>query len=116
AVDEVLRLLQAETRDRTDDLDRLDLLVARARQNDVERRLLLGCSIAARSTRCSSARRRDCHRGRGGDAPLLLQLVLQIDELENAHLAELLDELRGISCHSRFPPPGCLRAQAPPVR
>src|SRR6186997_1962005 len=42
-VDEVLRLLQAEARDRADDLDHLDLLVAGVRQDDVERGLLLRC-------------------------------------------------------------------------
>src|SRR6476469_2940997 len=41
SVDEVLRLLQAETRHRAHDLDHLDLLVARAGQDDVERVLLL---------------------------------------------------------------------------
>src|SRR2546421_12697219 len=41
-VDEVLRLLQAQAGDRADDLDHLDLLVAGAREHDVERRLLLG--------------------------------------------------------------------------
>src|SRR6476659_2790159 len=51
AVDEVLGLLQAEARDRADDLDHLDLLFAGARQDDVERRLLLGRrgSVTARS-------------------------------------------------------------------
>src|SRR5712691_9685039 len=39
-VDEVLRLLQAETRDRTDDLDHLDLLTAGCGEDDVEVRLL----------------------------------------------------------------------------
>src|SRR4029079_18147630 len=42
AVDEVLGLLQAQARDRAHDLDHLDLLVAGARQDDVERGLLLG--------------------------------------------------------------------------
>src|SRR6516164_1908228 len=42
AVDEVLGLLEAETGDRAHDLDHLDLLAARAREHDVERRLLLG--------------------------------------------------------------------------
>src|ERR1041384_663878 len=41
AVDEVFRLLEAQARDRPDDLDDLDLLVTGAREHDVERRLLL---------------------------------------------------------------------------
>src|ERR1700712_528569 len=40
-VDERLGLLEAEARRRADDLDDLDLLVARRRDDDVERRLLL---------------------------------------------------------------------------
>src|SRR5581483_6794435 len=40
-VDQVLRLLEAEARDRADDLDHLDLLATRVREHDVERRLLL---------------------------------------------------------------------------
>ena len=47
AVDEVLRLLQAEAGDRADDLDHLDLLLARAGEDDVERGLLLDRSAAA---------------------------------------------------------------------
>src|SRR5919198_2228352 len=43
AVDEVLGLLQTEAGDRTDDLDHLDLLVARVREHDVEGSLLLRC-------------------------------------------------------------------------
>src|SRR6266550_5112006 len=41
SVDKVLGLLQAEARDRADDLDRLDLLVAGVREHDVEGGLLL---------------------------------------------------------------------------
>ena len=33
------------------------------------------------------------------DAPLLLQPVLQLDELEHGHLAELLDERGGVGSH-----------------
>src|SRR5436853_7252302 len=38
-VDEVLRLLEAEARDRAHDLDHLDLLAARGGEDDVEGRL-----------------------------------------------------------------------------
>src|SRR6266516_3199909 len=54
-VDEVLRLFQAETRDRSDDLDHLDLLPPRGREDDVERRLLLRGGAVA--TGPGSARR-----------------------------------------------------------
>ena len=46
-VDEVLGLLEAEAGDRADDLDHLDLLLAGAGEDDVERRLLLGRRAAA---------------------------------------------------------------------
>src|SRR5215210_1578278 len=104
-VDEVLRLLQAEAGDRADDLDHLDLLLARAGEDDVERRLLLfgGCgAVAAR--RCARSRDRD-RRG-GGDPPLLLDAVLQLDELEHAHLPELLEH-RVDCCHYWFPSSVC---------
>ena len=83
--------------DRADDLDHLDLLVAGAREDDVERRLLLGRgrAVAAPPAR---PRRRDRDRSGGGDAPLLLDLVLELDELEHGHLPELLEH-RVDCCH-----------------
>src|SRR5258707_3393218 len=42
-VDEILGLLETEAGDRTHDLDHLDLLGARTREDDVEGRLLLHC-------------------------------------------------------------------------
>src|SRR5712691_2530224 len=82
-VDEVLGLLEAEAGDGTDDLDHLDLLLAGPGEDDVERRLLLlgGC-------RSSAAGSRDGHRSGGGDAPLVLDLLLQLDELQHGHAAE----------------------------
>src|SRR4051794_40968575 len=53
-VDEVLRLLQAETGDGADDLDHLDLLATRSGEDDVERRLLLGLCCAAACRRAGS--------------------------------------------------------------
>src|SRR5262245_5520451 len=67
AVDEVLRLLEAEARDRADDLDHLDLLVACAGEDDVEGALLLAAGVAAAA--CRGARGRDRNRRSGGDAP-----------------------------------------------
>src|SRR5581483_1252267 len=76
-VDQVLRLLQAEARVRADDLER-GLLLARRR------------AVAAARRRSAGGRDRD--RSGGGDAPLLLDLVLQLDELENRHLPEVLED------------------------
>src|SRR5580765_1536726 len=90
AVDEVLRLLEAKARDRANDLDHLDLLVAGAGQHDVERGLLF--RLAGRSAR-GGARSRNRDRGGGSDAPLLLDLLLQLDELEDGHLPELREHL-----------------------
>src|SRR5206468_1426743 len=111
AVDEVLGLLQAEARDRADDLDRLDLLVAGVREHDVEGGLLLlgaGAVARGRSAGCGH-----CHGSGGGHAPLLLELVLQLDEVEHGHATELLDELVGISLRRHLLPP--LRT-LPPAR
>ena len=71
-VDERLGLLEAQAGRRADDLDDLDLLVAGAGEDDVERRLLLGrlgrvaaaaAAGAARPRRRPSRRRRRPPRG-----------------------------------------------------
>src|SRR4051794_40262300 len=87
-VDQVLGLLQAQAGDGADDLDHLDLLAARSSQHDVERGLLLGRGGAVATP---AGRSRDGDRSGGGDAPLLLDLVLQLDQLEDAHGPELLE-------------------------
>src|SRR6185503_11633707 len=89
-VDEVLRLLEAETGDRAHDLDHLDLLAAGLGEHHVEGGLLLRRGTVA--TGCRAAGRRDRHRSGGGDAPLLLDLVLQLDQLEDAHLPKRLED------------------------
>src|SRR5262249_34287227 len=86
-------LFQAEPRDRADDLDHLDLLAACGREDDVERRLLLGSGTVTPSR--GSARRRDGDRSSGGDPPLVLDLLLQLHELEPGHLAQLVERLVG---------------------
>src|ERR671931_1043859 len=92
AVDEVLCFLQAEARDRADDLDHLDLLSTGLVEDDVERRLLLrSCGAVAGSSRGARGRNRD--RSGSGHAPFLLELVLELDEIEDGHAPELLDEL-----------------------
>ena len=99
-VDEVLGLLEAEAGDRADDLDDLDLLAARAGEDDVEGGLLLRLGRLAAGG-CAARRNRD--RSGGRDAPLLLDLVLQLDQLEDGHAPELLED--GVNCrHLSLPP------------
>src|SRR5262249_32730846 len=90
AIDEVLRLLQAEARHRAHDLAHLDLLVAGTREPDVERRLLLGRGRAV--ARRGSACRGDRDRSGGRDAPLVLDLLLQLDQLEDRHGPERVED------------------------
>src|SRR5712691_4938522 len=89
-VDEILRLFQAETGDRAHDLDHLDLLAPGRGEDDVERRLFLGLGSVATGAR--GTRRGNRHRSCGGDAPLVFDLLLQ---LEHGHLAELVEHLVG---------------------
>src|SRR6478672_9447326 len=89
-VDEVLRLLEAETGDGADDLDHLDLLAACLGEDDVEGRLLLGRGAVAA---CRGAGRCDRDRSGGRDAPLLLDLVLELDQLKDGHLPQLVEDL-----------------------
>src|SRR5207302_873028 len=86
-VDEVLRLLQAEARDRAHDLDHLDLLAAGVREDDVELGLLLGGRAVTAWSGCAGRGDRDGSCGR--DPPLVLDLFLQLDEIEHGHLPEL---------------------------
>src|SRR6266487_6116622 len=110
AVDEVLRLLEAEARHRADDLDHLDLLAAGLGEHDVEGGLLLrySCTVPARGRTGGG----DRHRSRSRHAPLLLELVLQLDQVEDGHAAELLNELVCVclghysSCSSSESPDG----------
>src|SRR5438067_13290447 len=69
-VDEVLRLLEAEAGDRAHDLDHLDLLAARLREDDVEGGLFLRSGAVAAGS--GSTRRRDRDRCGSRDAPVLL--------------------------------------------
>src|SRR5438093_7109939 len=95
-VHEVLCFLQAEAGDRADDLDHLDLLATGVREDDVERRLLL----SGRRAVAGCGRTRGCYRDRscGGDAPLVLDLLLQLDEVEHGHLPELVEHLVDCAC------------------
>src|SRR5690606_28295020 len=71
ALDQVLRLFQAETGDRAHFLDDLDLLVAGALEDDVERGLLLGCSSAAATT----ARGGHGDGSSRADSPVILEIL-----------------------------------------
>ena len=53
------------------------------------------CSSAAPSPPAAGSRRRSSDRDRSGsgDAPLVLDLLLQLDELEHGHLPELVEQL-----------------------
>src|ERR687893_552445 len=93
-VDERLGLLEAEAGRRADDLDDLDLLVAGAREDDVEGRLLL--RRAAVTVAAGGGRRR--HGGRG-HAELLLERLDALGELEHGDLLELVDPLLGAAGH-----------------
>src|SRR4051794_4788301 len=93
-VDERLGLLQAQAGRRADDLDDLDLLVARAGEDDVDRRadLLLGGAATAVAG----------GRGRGGDrrrrdAELLLERLDALGQLEHRDALQLVDPLLGRS-------------------
>src|SRR5262245_36548283 len=99
AVHEVLRLLEAETGDGAHDLDHLDLLAAGVRQHDVEGRLLLGLGRSGATT--AAAARRGYRDGGGRrDAPLVLDLLLELDQLEHAHRAQLLED--SVNCRHRL--------------
>src|SRR5216110_1542892 len=78
AVDEVLGLLQAETRDDGPDLlDDLDLLVAGGLEDDVELVLLLGTRGGfAAATSCRGRRHRDGRRR--GHAELLFERLEEV--------------------------------------
>src|SRR5215213_4082528 len=69
-VDERLGLLEAQAGGRADDLDDLDLLVAGAREDDVERRLLL-LRLGRVAAAAGAGRRRRRHRRRGDTEGLL---------------------------------------------
>src|SRR4051794_12375860 len=89
-VDQRLGLLQAEAGGRPDDLDHLDLLVAGARQDDVEGGLLLGGTARAVSAGGGSRR---SGRGNGGrrDAELLLERLDALGQLHHRDRLELVD-------------------------
>src|SRR6476620_5620346 len=98
AIDQVLRFLQAEARDLTDDLDDLDLLRAGFLEHDRELGLLFGRRRTA--TRTGTSRRRAAHRGgRDRDVELALESLDEVGELEHRHVADRLEDL--VLAHGR---------------
>src|SRR4051794_10208291 len=87
ALDEVLRLLEAEPGDGADLLDHLDLLVADGGKHDGELGLLL-------DRRRGGARgaRGDGDGGRGRDAPLLLEQLCQLGGFENGQRRKIVND------------------------
>src|SRR5215213_5002047 len=99
-VDERLGLLEAKAGRRADDLDDLDLLIAGAGEDDVERRLLLlrgAVAVAARGSAAGRGRRG--HGGRG-HAELLLERLDALGELEHGDRLQLVDPLLGAGGHA----------------
>ena len=97
-VDDGLRLLEAEAGDRADDLDHLDLLLARGVEDDVELRLLLGSRRLATAAAGRRSGRRD-RSGCSGHAELLLERLHELGEVEDGHALDLVDPLVLGECH-----------------
>src|SRR5262245_21937353 len=97
AVDQVLRLLEAEAGYGTDDLDDVHLVVAGSGEHDRELGLLLrGGRGGAATARCCNR-----HRGRGGGDPeLVLHFLDELREFEDGHVR---DRVQNVSaCYSHF--------------
>src|SRR5262245_52657326 len=93
ALDQILGLLEAQTGERAHLLDHLDLLLHAGGAHVGASRLLLDWSGG--STAAGSGGHG--HRGRGGDAPLLLQHFRQVGGLEHREFGEVVDESLQIS-------------------
>src|SRR4051812_25332705 len=93
-VDQVLGLLEAERGQAAHLLDDLDLLVPGALEDDVELVLLGGGLLAAAAT-TGGGSGRDGDRGSSGDLEGLLELLHEVGQLEQRHLLERVEQLRG---------------------
>src|SRR5215218_3421029 len=91
-----LRLLEAEACGGADHLDDLDLLLARALENDVELGLLLlgGCRAVG-----DGAGGWGRGYGRGGDAEALFEGAHELRELEDGHVLDRLHQLFFVYSH-----------------
>src|SRR5690606_38071017 len=100
ALDEILRLLQAQPSDRTDDLDDRDLVVPERRHDNIE----LGLFLGGRSGLAACARSRGHgDRRRGGYAPLLLEGLHEFDHFHDRFVAQRLDQFFVGQCHFESP-------------
>ena len=103
-VDEILGLLEAETRQLAHDLDHLDLLVARRVED--RRRTPSSPPAAAPPPPPPAAGGRDRHRRRRRHAPLLLQELRELGRLQQRQRVQLLRDLFDIRRHVSLPPVG----------
>src|SRR3954451_11258960 len=94
-VDQVLGLLEAERGQAAHLLDDLDLLVAGALEDDVELVLLGGGLLATATAATGGGSGRDGDRGSGGDLEGLLELLHEVGQLEQRHLLERVEQVRG---------------------
>src|SRR5262245_38396080 len=101
AVDEILRLLEAQAGQLPHHLDDLDLLVAGAGEDDGEV-LLLGCRRGGTAAR--GRRGRDRHRGRRRHAELVLELLHERRGVYEAHALEIVLHLLTGHFHSSTTP------------
>src|SRR4051794_37552401 len=91
AVDEVLRFLETQAGELTNDLDHLDLLVAGALEDDGPFVLLLGRS-RRRAGSCRTGHRRH-HRSRRAHAELALELLHERRRVEQRHVLDVVLDL-----------------------
>src|SRR6202050_2750101 len=93
AVNQVLRLLEAEAGQAAHLLDDLDLLLARGLEDDVDLVLLLGLlGLAAAGAARGGGGHGD--RGRRLDVKRVLELLHELRELEQGHLLEGIKQVR----------------------
>src|SRR4051794_18689053 len=95
AVDQVLGLLEAERGQAAHLLDDLDLLVAGSLEDDVEL-VLLGSGLGGTAVATTGGGGgRDGDRGSGGGPEGLLELLHEVGQLEQRHLLERVEQVRG---------------------
>jgi len=88
AVDQVLGFLEAQAGDGADFLNDIDRGCALALEDDVERRLLFGRSGSGGATSGG-----DGDRSGGGNAPLGLEVLHEVSDVQNGLGAQPLDDL-----------------------
>src|SRR4051795_13407271 len=92
AVDQVLRLLEAERGQTAHLLDDLDLLVTGSLEDDVEL-VLLGSGLVGTAAATGGRGGRNGHGGSGGDVERLLELLHEVRQLEEGHLLERVEQV-----------------------